>query len=84
MMTYYVVTFSLRWMDSSRCLMQQGIQENDRLWLRFKYFAFYDIEPKVCLHVCVVIKFVLVVLLPSVRIHAQERYLYIFSMMWCA
>nr|XP_049592273.1 fermitin family homolog 3b isoform X1 [Syngnathus scovelli] len=35
-----------RWLDSSRCLMQQGIQENDRLWLRFKYFAFYDIEPK--------------------------------------
>uniref|UniRef100_A0A665XG03 PH domain-containing protein n=1 Tax=Echeneis naucrates TaxID=173247 RepID=A0A665XG03_ECHNA len=37
---------SLRWLDSSRCLMQQGIQENDRLWLRFKYFTFYDIEPK--------------------------------------
>ncbi|CAG5990244.1 unnamed protein product [Menidia menidia] len=35
-----------RWLDSSRCLMQQGIQENDRLWLRFKYFAFYDIDPK--------------------------------------
>uniref|UniRef100_A0AAQ6A5T0 PH domain-containing protein n=1 Tax=Amphiprion ocellaris TaxID=80972 RepID=A0AAQ6A5T0_AMPOC len=34
------------WLDSSRCLMQQGIQENDRLWLRFKYAAFYDIEPK--------------------------------------
>lgn len=31
--------------------MQQGIQENDRVWLRFKYFAFYDIEPKVCVHV---------------------------------
>ncbi|XP_068614338.1 fermitin family homolog 3-like [Brachionichthys hirsutus] len=35
-----------RWLDSSRCLMQQGIQENDRVWLRFKYFAFFDIEPK--------------------------------------
>ncbi|XP_057707220.1 fermitin family homolog 3b [Corythoichthys intestinalis] len=35
-----------RWLDSSRCLMQQGIRENDTLWLRFKYFAFYDIEPK--------------------------------------
>uniref|UniRef100_A0A8D3EDL3 FERM domain containing kindlin 3 n=1 Tax=Scophthalmus maximus TaxID=52904 RepID=A0A8D3EDL3_SCOMX len=35
-----------RWLDSSRCLIQQGIRENDRLWLRFKYFAFYDIEPK--------------------------------------
>uniref|UniRef100_A0A8C4E7V7 FERM domain containing kindlin 3 n=1 Tax=Dicentrarchus labrax TaxID=13489 RepID=A0A8C4E7V7_DICLA len=35
-----------RWLDSSRCLMQQGIQENDRVWLRFKFYAFYDIEPK--------------------------------------
>ncbi|XP_053735794.1 fermitin family homolog 3b isoform X1 [Synchiropus splendidus] len=35
-----------RWLDSSRSLMQQGVQENDRLWLRFKYFTFYDIEPK--------------------------------------
>uniref|UniRef100_A0A672FPU9 Fermitin family member 3b n=1 Tax=Salarias fasciatus TaxID=181472 RepID=A0A672FPU9_SALFA len=35
-----------RWLDSSRCLLQQGIQENDRLWLRFKYYTLYDIEPK--------------------------------------
>lgn len=35
-----------RWLDSSRSLMQQGVQENDRLWLRFKYFTFYDMEPK--------------------------------------
>lgn len=42
-----------RWLDSSRCLKQQGIQENDRVWLRFKYYSFYDIEPKVCVHVCV-------------------------------
>uniref|UniRef100_G3PXL6 FERM domain containing kindlin 3b n=1 Tax=Gasterosteus aculeatus aculeatus TaxID=481459 RepID=G3PXL6_GASAC len=35
-----------RWLDSSRCLMQQGIQENDRVWLRFKYFSFYDMDPK--------------------------------------
>lgn len=47
----YLLSFPLRWLDSSRCLMQQGIQENDRLWLRFKYFAFYDIEPKVCARV---------------------------------
>lgn len=33
--------------------MQQGIQENDRVWLRFKYYSFYDIEPKVCVCVCV-------------------------------
>ncbi|KAF7707498.1 hypothetical protein HF521_018716 [Silurus meridionalis] len=35
-----------RWLDSSRSLMQQGIQENDKLWLRFKYYTFHDMEPK--------------------------------------
>ncbi|XP_046900900.1 fermitin family homolog 3b [Hypomesus transpacificus] len=35
-----------RWLDSSRSLMQQGIRENDKLWLRFKYYNFHDLEPK--------------------------------------
>ncbi|XP_073710493.1 fermitin family homolog 3b [Misgurnus anguillicaudatus] len=35
-----------RWMDSSRSLMQQGIQENDKLSLRFKYYTFHDVDPK--------------------------------------
>uniref|UniRef100_A0A3Q3CRC0 FERM domain containing kindlin 3b n=1 Tax=Haplochromis burtoni TaxID=8153 RepID=A0A3Q3CRC0_HAPBU len=35
-----------RWLDSSRCLLQQGIQESDKLWLRFKYYATYDMDPK--------------------------------------
>lgn len=39
--------FSSRWLDSSRSLMQQGIQENEKLWLRFKYYSFHDVEPKV-------------------------------------
>uniref|UniRef100_A0A8C2ET31 Fermitin family member 1 n=1 Tax=Cyprinus carpio TaxID=7962 RepID=A0A8C2ET31_CYPCA len=40
-----------RWLDSSRSLMEQGIQENDRLLLRFKYHCFFDLNPKVkCLN----------------------------------
>ncbi|XP_053304648.1 fermitin family homolog 3 [Spea bombifrons] len=35
-----------RWLDSSKSLMQQGIQEGDRLWLQFKYYTFHDIDPK--------------------------------------
>ncbi|KAF4104934.1 fermitin family homolog 3b [Onychostoma macrolepis] len=35
-----------RWLDSSRSLMQQGIQENDKIWLRFKYYTFHDMDPK--------------------------------------
>ncbi|KAJ3588516.1 hypothetical protein NHX12_012108 [Muraenolepis orangiensis] len=35
-----------RWLDSSRSLLQQGVQENDLLWLRFKYSTFHDLEPK--------------------------------------
>ncbi|XP_074129451.1 fermitin family homolog 3 [Sminthopsis crassicaudata] len=35
-----------RWLDSSRCLMQQGIKPGDTLWLRFKYYSFFDLDPK--------------------------------------
>lgn len=35
-----------RWLDSSRSLMEQGIQEDDKLLLRFKYFHFFDLNPK--------------------------------------
>ncbi|XP_030627475.1 fermitin family homolog 1 [Chanos chanos] len=34
------------WLDSSRSLMEQGIQENDKLLLRFKYHCFFDLNPK--------------------------------------
>ncbi|XP_026114024.1 fermitin family homolog 1-like [Carassius auratus] len=34
------------WLDSSRSLMEQEIQENDRLLLRFKYHCFFDLDPK--------------------------------------
>ncbi|XP_067097487.1 fermitin family homolog 1 isoform X1 [Osmerus mordax] len=34
------------WLDSSRSLMEQGIQEEDRLLLRFKYHCFFDLNPK--------------------------------------
>uniref|UniRef100_A0A674NBR7 FERM domain containing kindlin 3b n=1 Tax=Takifugu rubripes TaxID=31033 RepID=A0A674NBR7_TAKRU len=42
----YDKPFRKQWLDSSRCLLQQGIQENDKVCLRFKYFAFYEIDPK--------------------------------------
>nr|XP_033795873.1 fermitin family homolog 1 [Geotrypetes seraphini] len=34
------------WLDSSRSLMEQNIQENDLLLLRFKYYSFFDLNPK--------------------------------------
>ncbi|KAM4842338.1 fermitin family homolog 1 [Thomomys bottae] len=34
------------WLDSSRSLMEQGIQEDERLLLRFKYYTFFDLNPK--------------------------------------
>lgn len=36
-----------RWLDSSRCLMQQDVKAGDTLWLRFKYYSFFDLDPKV-------------------------------------
>ncbi|CAB1316088.1 unnamed protein product, partial [Coregonus sp. 'balchen'] len=35
-----------RWLDSSRSLLQQGVQEHDRLLLRFKYYCFHYLQPK--------------------------------------
>ncbi|XP_078714539.1 fermitin family homolog 2-like [Lampetra fluviatilis] len=34
------------WLDSSRSLMEQGVKEKDSLLLRYKYFCFFDINPK--------------------------------------
>lgn len=35
------------WLDSSRSLMEQNIQEDEQLLLRFKYYTFFDLNPKV-------------------------------------
>uniref|UniRef100_V9KLY6 Fermitin family-like 3-like protein n=1 Tax=Callorhinchus milii TaxID=7868 RepID=V9KLY6_CALMI len=35
-----------RWLDSSRSLMSQGVKDDDKLLLRFKYFNFFDLEVK--------------------------------------
>lgn len=34
------------WLDSSRSLLEQGIEENGIVLLRFKFSTFYDINPK--------------------------------------
>ncbi|XP_063104792.1 fermitin family homolog 1 isoform X2 [Cavia porcellus] len=34
------------WLDSSRSLMEQGIREDEQLLLRFKYYCFFDLNPK--------------------------------------
>ncbi|XP_004697897.1 fermitin family homolog 1 [Echinops telfairi] len=34
------------WLDSSRSLMEQGIREDEQLLLRFKYYTFFDLNPK--------------------------------------
>uniref|UniRef100_A0A8C5AF34 FERM domain containing kindlin 1 n=1 Tax=Gadus morhua TaxID=8049 RepID=A0A8C5AF34_GADMO len=39
-------TINAGWLDSSRSLMEQGIQEDDKLLLRFKYHVFFDLNPK--------------------------------------
>ncbi|XP_054844993.1 fermitin family homolog 1 [Eublepharis macularius] len=37
---------SAGWLDSSRSLMEQGVQEDDQLLLRFKYYSFFDLNAK--------------------------------------
>ena len=36
------------WLDSSKTLYEQDIKEHDLLYLRFKYYSFMDIDPRVC------------------------------------
>ena len=44
---WFVVVVIDRWLDSSRSLMEQDIQDDDKLLLRFKYNVFFDLNPKV-------------------------------------
>jgi len=39
--------FNTGWLASAESLMQQGIKEFDHLLLRFKYYNFFDINPKI-------------------------------------
>ncbi|ESO94168.1 hypothetical protein LOTGIDRAFT_215642 [Lottia gigantea] len=34
------------WLDSSRSLMEQGIRENDFIIFKYKFYNFYDLNPK--------------------------------------
>lgn len=43
----YPVLAIRRWLDSSRSLMEQEVKENEALLLRFKYYSFFDLNPKV-------------------------------------
>ncbi len=36
-----------RWLDSSKTLYEQEVKEHDVLYLRFKYYSFMDIDPRV-------------------------------------
>lgn len=38
---------NVAWLDSSLSIMEQGIHEYDTLRLRFKFYTFYDLNPKV-------------------------------------
>uniref|UniRef100_A0A671M8A3 Fermitin family homolog 3-like n=1 Tax=Sinocyclocheilus anshuiensis TaxID=1608454 RepID=A0A671M8A3_9TELE len=42
----FVLKSLLRWLDSSRSLLQQGVKENYKLLLRLKYYTFHDIIPQ--------------------------------------
>ncbi|KAF4527232.1 hypothetical protein B566_EDAN016105 [Ephemera danica] len=37
---------NVAWLDSSLSIMEQGVREYNTLCLRFKFFSFYDLNPK--------------------------------------
>ena len=40
------LNFRFSWLESSLSLMEQGIRDFDTLLLRFKFYTFYDLNPK--------------------------------------
>eukprot|EP00111_Clytia_hemisphaerica_P000547 TCONS_00001615-protein len=40
-------SFNCGWLSSSESLMQQGIKEYDTLYIRYKYFNIFDLNPKI-------------------------------------
>nr|XP_009862486.1 fermitin family homolog 2 [Ciona intestinalis] len=38
--------YNTGWLDSSRCLMEQGVTEHSIIFLRFKFYSFFDLNPK--------------------------------------
>ena len=40
-------SISDRWLDSSKTLYEQDVKEHDLLFLRFKYYSFMDVDPRV-------------------------------------
>ena len=44
---FYSMSVCFRWVDSSRSLMEQGVRDNDFVLLKFKFYNFYDLNPKV-------------------------------------
>ncbi|KAJ8925683.1 hypothetical protein NQ315_009530 [Exocentrus adspersus] len=37
---------NVAWLDSSLSIMEQGVREHDTLCLKFKFYVFYDLNPK--------------------------------------
>lgn len=38
--------YAYSWLDSSLSIMEQGVREYDLLKLRFKFYSFYDLNPR--------------------------------------
>lgn len=53
-----MLIFIHRWLDSSLSIMEQDIREFDTLLLRFKFYSFYDLNPKVSISAVNYIKLV--------------------------
>ena len=43
---FQLILLSIRWLDSSLSIMEQGVREFDTVCLRYKYFNFYDLNTK--------------------------------------
>lgn len=55
LMFIFFISRFFRWLDSSRSLMEQGVRDNNFVQLKYKFYNFYDLNPKVkFLHFCII------------------------------
>lgn len=47
LMFIFFISRFFRWLDSSRSLMEQGVRDNNFVQLKYKFYNFYDLNPKV-------------------------------------
>jgi len=48
---YIAIMYCYRWIDSTLTLYEQGLKDHALMFLRFKYYSFMDLDPRVSISI---------------------------------